>query len=101
MRGGGRSVGTGAEEQTVAFDIERLRALDLPSRRRLLRLAAERMGVALGAAETLRLLQLAGLAPTTTPPDPTVPSKPNSRLQLRDGLHAERSVREIRLSRKP
>ncbi len=101
VRGGGRSVGTGAEEQTVAFDIERLRALDLPSRRRLLRLAAERMGVALGAAETLRLLQLAGLAPTTTPPDPTVPFKPNSRLQLRDGLHAERSVRELRLSRKP
>lgn len=101
VRGGGRSVGTGPEEQTVAFEIERLRALDLPSRRRVLRLAAQRMGVALTSAETLRLLHLSGLAPATTSPDPTVPSKPNSRLQLRDGLHAERSVRELRLSRKP
>lgn len=101
VRGGGRSVGTGVEEQTVAFDIERLRGLDLPSRRRLLRLAASRMGVNLTAAETLRLLQLAGIAPPTTPADATVPSKPNSRLQFRDGLHAERSVRELRLSRHP
>lgn len=100
VRGGGRTVGTGAEEQTVAFEIERLRALDLPSRRRLLRLAAQRMGVALTSAETLRLLQLSGIAPATAPPDPTIASKPNSRLQLRDGLHAERSVRELRLARK-
>ncbi len=101
VRGGGRTVATGPEEQTVAFDIARLRALDLPSRRRLLRLAAQRMGVALTSPETLRLLQLSGLAPASTPPDPTVPGKPNSRLQLRDGLHAERSVRELRLSRTP
>ena len=101
VRGGGRTVATGPEEQTVAFDIARLRALDLPTRRRLLRLAAQRMGVALTSAETLRLLHLSGLASPTTPPDPTVPTKPNSRLQLRDGLHAERSVRELRLSRKP
>ncbi len=101
VRGGGRTVATGPEEQTVAFDIARLRTLDLPSRRRLLRLAAQRMGVPLTSAETLRLLHLAGLTPPTAPPDPTVPSKPNSRLQLRDGLHAERSVRELRLTRKP
>ena len=100
VRGGGRSVGTGPEEQTVAFDLAALRVLDLPSRRRLLRLAAQRMGVTLTASETLRLLHLSGLAPPTTPPDPTVPSKPNSRLQFREGLHAERSVRELRLSRK-
>ncbi len=101
VRGGGRTVSTGPEEQTVAFDIARLRTLDLPSRRRLLRLAAGRMGVPLTSAETLRLLQLSGLAPTNAPPDPTVPTKPNSRLQLRNGLHAERSVRELRLSRNP
>lgn len=99
VRGGGRSVNASGEEHTVAFELDRLRGLDLPSRRRLLRLTAERMGVRLSASETLRLLLLAGLSPVGTPPDPTVPSKPNSRLQLRDGLRAERSVRELRLSR--
>lgn len=99
VRGGGRAVSTSSEEQTVAFELERLRGLDLPSRRRLLRLAAVRMGVRLNASETLRLLLLAGLAPPGTPADRTVPSKPNSRLALRDGLRAERSVREFRLSR--
>ena len=101
VRGGGRSHSTAPEEATVAFDLDRLHALDLPSRRRLLRFAAERMGIALTAAETLRILSLAGLAPPETPPDPTVPSRPNSRVHLREGLRAERSVRELRLSRQP
>lgn len=99
VRGGGRAVSTAPDEQTVAFDILRLKLLDLPSRRRLLRFAAQRMGVPLSAAETVRILLLAGLAPPDTPPDSTVPARPNSRLQLRDGLRAERSVRELRLSR--
>ncbi|WP_157178240.1 tRNA lysidine(34) synthetase TilS [Terriglobus roseus] len=99
VRGGGRAVGTAPGEDSLAFELERLRSLDLPTRRRLLRAATERMGVRLGAAETLRLLQLAGLAPADAPPDPTVPSKPNSRLDFAGGLRAERSLRELRLSR--
>ena len=99
VRGGGRAVSTSPEEQTVAFDVVRLKSLDLSSRRRLVRLAASRMGISLSSAETLRVLQLAGLAPPTAMPDPTVPNKPNSRLQLREGLRVERSVRELRFSR--
>ena len=98
VRGGGRAVSTATGEQTVAFELERLRLLDLPSRRRLLRLAASRLGTRLNSAETMRLLLLAGLAPPETATDPTVPSKPNSRLQIAGGLLAERSVRELRLT---
>jgi tRNA(Ile)-lysidine synthase len=92
-------VGTLPGEESVAFELERLRTLDLPTRRRLLRASAERMGVRLGSAETLRLLQLAGLAPADALPDPTVPSRPGSRLDFAGGLRAERSLRELRLSR--
>jgi tRNA(Ile)-lysidine synthase len=99
VRGGGRAVGTAPGEDSVAFELERLRTLDLPTRRRVLRAAAERLGVRLGSAETLRLLLLAGLAPADAPPDPTVPSKPNSRLDFAGGLRAERSLRELRLLR--
>lgn len=99
VRGGGRAVATAPGEQTIGFELERLRTLDLPTRRRLLRLAAERLGTRLASAETLRILLLAGLAPPETAPDPTVPSRANSRLDLRGGLRVERSVRELRLSR--
>lgn len=99
VRGGGRAVSTSPDASTVAFDIARLRQLDLPSRRRLLRLAAKRMGASMDSAETGRVLRMAGLEPTDSPPDGTVPTRPNSRLQLRNGAYAERSVRELRLSR--
>ena len=99
VRGGGRAVATAAGEQTLAFELERLRTLDLPSRRRLLRGAAQQLGCRLSSAETMRVLLLAGLAPRDTPPDPTVPTKPNSRLQMAGGLRVERSVRELRFSR--
>ncbi len=99
VRGGGRAVSTAPEEQTFAFEIQRLLDLDLPTRRRLVRLTAARLGLRLSAAETLRVLLLAGLAPADTMPDPTVPSRPNSRIDLREGLIAERSVRELRLTR--
>lgn len=101
VRGGGRAVATSPEAESLAFEIERLKGLDLPTRRRLLRAAAERLGVRLSAAETLRILLMAGLSPMDTPPDPTIPTKPNSRLQLANGLRAERSVRELRLLRLP
>ena len=101
VRGGGRSVATTPGEQAIAFELERLRTLDLPTRRRLLRAAAERLGSRLNASETLRILLLANLAPAETPPDPTVPSRPNSRIDLGSGLRAERAVRELRLVRSP
>lgn len=101
VRGGGRAVATSPGEQAIALELERLRSLDLPTRRRLLRAAAERLGSRLNASETLRILQLANLAPADAPSDPTVPSKPNSRIDLAGGLRAERSVRELRLVRMP
>lgn len=101
VRGGGRAVATLPEAESLGFEIEKLRPLDLPTRRRLLRAAAERLGVRLSAAETLRILLMAGLAPADTPSDPTVPTKPNSRLQLANSFRAERSVRELRLLRLP
>ncbi|MGI4852542.1 MAG: tRNA lysidine(34) synthetase TilS [Janthinobacterium lividum] len=97
VRGGGRAVGTSPGEQSLAFELERLRGLDMAVRRRLVRAAAARLGVTIGYAETLRILLLAGLGPVDAMPDPTVPSKPNSRLDLQGGLRVERSVRELRL----
>ncbi len=97
VRGGGRAVGTSPGEQSLAFELERLRGLDMATRRRVLRTAAARLGSNLAYADVLRILLLAGLAPADTPPDPTVPSKPNSRLEVRGGLRIERSVRELRL----
>ncbi len=99
VRGGGRAVATSPGEGAIAFELERLRPLDLPTRRRLLRAAAERLGARLNSGETLRILLLAGLAPVDAAPDPTVPAKPNSRIDLAGGLRAERSVRELRLLR--
>jgi tRNA(Ile)-lysidine synthase len=99
VRGGGRAVATSPGEGAIAFELERLRSLDLPTRRRLLRAAAERLGARLNSGETLRILLLASLAPPDTRPDPTVPAKPNSRIDLAGGLRAERSVRELRLLR--
>ncbi len=101
VRGGGRAVGTGLREQAIAFELERLRSLDLPTRRRLLRAAAIRLGARLNAAETGRILLFAELAPPDALPDPTVPTKPNSRVDLPGGLRAERSLRELRLVRLP
>ena len=99
VRGGGRAVGTAPGEESLAFELERLRALDVPTRRRILRAAGMRMGTPLSSAETLRVLLLAGMAPVDTPPDATVPTRPNSRLDLRGGLRIERSVRELRFVR--
>ena len=97
VRGGGRSHSTAPGAQTLAIELERLRPLDPALRRRVLRAAARQLGVALSFDETARLLTLAGFP--QDPPDPTVPTKPNSRLALANGLLAERSVRELRLSR--
>ncbi len=94
VRGGGRSNSTAPGVSTLAIELDRLRSLDPALRRRILRAAARQLGSRLTFDDTVRILTLAGLAP----PSPTVPSKPGSKLQLSQGLLAERTLRELRLS---
>ncbi len=96
VRGGGRANSTAPGEQTLAIELERLRALDPALRRRVIRAAARQIGVRLSFVETTRILTLAGFAPG--PPDPAIAAKPGGRLQLSGSLLAERSARELRLS---
>jgi tRNA(Ile)-lysidine synthase len=93
-RGGGRSVSTAPGESTVAIELDRLRTLDPAARRRIIRAAARQLGVRLSFDETARLLALCGFASIST-----VPSKPGSTLQLSNDLLAQRSPRELRLTR--
>jgi tRNA(Ile)-lysidine synthase len=92
VRGGGRAVGTLPGEQGVAIEIERLRAFDPATRRRVLRGAARQMGARLSFEETARILALCGFQK-----HPTVTSRAGPVLQLSQQLRAERSVREVRL----
>ena len=94
VRGGGRAVSTNPAQSSVAIELERLRALDPALRRRVLRAAARQLGARLSFEETSRLLALCGFISI-----PTVPSKSGSTLQLSNQLLAERSPRELRLSR--
>jgi tRNA(Ile)-lysidine synthase len=93
-RGGGRAVSTAPGAAAVAIEIDRLRTMDPALRRRVLRAAARHIGARLSFDETARILALSGFEP-----DPTVPNKPGSILRLANALIAERSAREIRLSR--
>ncbi len=85
VRGGGRYAGAGFAS-SLALDIVRFAALAVALQRRLLRSAAEQTGVALdfAATEALRSLALAGRA--------------GQKLALPNGLRAERTARELRLS---
>lgn len=95
VRGGGRAVSTAAGEPgSVALEIERLRGFDPALRRRVVRAAARSLGVRVSFDETSRLLALAGFGT-----DATVPARVGVSLQLGGGLGAERTVRELRLSR--
>jgi tRNA(Ile)-lysidine synthase len=98
VRGGGRSVSTapGDTAASIAIELERLRTLDPALRRRVLRAAARQLGARLSFDETSRLLALCGFLTL-----PTVASKAGATLQLSNQLFAERSPRELRLSRKP
>ena len=83
VRGGGRSASTGATEQGVAVEIERLP----PSpafRRRILRAMARQLGTKLNFEQTERLLAMCGPSPTR-------------RQTLTAAVRAERSPRELRL----
>lgn len=85
VRGGGRAAPTGAAEQSVAVEIERLP----PSpafRRRILRAMARQLGTKLNFEQTERLLAMCGRNPTR-------------RQTLTATLRAERSPRELRLAK--
>jgi len=81
VRGGGRASG-----DDLAVDVTRLAALAPALQRRLLRYAAEQLGAApdFSATEALRTLALSGRA--------------SQKLELAQGLCAERTVRELRLT---
>jgi tRNA(Ile)-lysidine synthase len=82
VRGGGRAASTDPAESSVALEIERLPA-SLAVRRRILRAAARRLGVALNFEQTERLLAMCG-------------PNPSRRQNLTATLRAERSPRELR-----
>jgi tRNA(Ile)-lysidine synthase len=86
VRGGGRAVTTA---EGVAVDIARLKSEPVALQRRLLRFAAAQLESALdyGATEALRNLMLTGNA--------------GQKLELAGGLRADRSHREICLTRTP
>ena len=86
VRGGGRATTTA---DGVALDIARLKAEPVALQRRLLRFAAAQLESALdfAATEALRSLALTGRA--------------GQKLELAGGLRAERTHREIRLTRVP
>jgi tRNA(Ile)-lysidine synthase len=81
VRGGGRAAGDG-----LAMDVTRFAGLAPALQRRLLRYAAERLGAALDfpSTEALRTLALEGRA--------------GQRRELAQGLRAERTPRELRLT---
>jgi tRNA(Ile)-lysidine synthase len=81
VRGGGRAAGDG-----LALDVTRLAALAPALQRRILRYAADRLGAAIDfpSTEALRTLALTGHA--------------SQKLELAQGLSAERTQRELRLA---
>jgi tRNA(Ile)-lysidine synthase len=81
VRGGGRAAGEG-----LAVDVTRLAALAPAVQRRLLRYAAEQLGAApdFDSTEALRMLALTGRA--------------GQKLELAQGLRAERTPRELRMA---
>jgi tRNA(Ile)-lysidine synthase len=84
VRGGGRAAGDG-----LSLDVKRIAELAPAVQRRLLRYAAEQLGAAIDfpSTEALRTLALSGRA--------------GQRLELAQGLGAERSPRELRLAMGP
>jgi tRNA(Ile)-lysidine synthase len=94
VRGGGRAVATTPGASSLGIEIERLRAFDPALRRRVLRAAARQLGARLSFEETARILALCGLSS-----HPTVTTRIGATLQLSQYLRAERSARELRLSR--
>jgi tRNA(Ile)-lysidine synthase len=94
VRGGGRSVATAPGSMTVSIEIDRLRSFDPALRRRVIRAAARQLGFRLSFDETTRLLALAGFATL-----PTVAARSGASVHLAQGMRAQRTAREIQLSR--
>jgi tRNA(Ile)-lysidine synthase len=86
-RGGGRSNSTQPQDEVLAIEHSRLRALPPAVARRVIRAAARRLGGNLGFDHTEQVLALAAGAPAGT------------RFDLPGGLSVERSLREIRFFR--
>jgi tRNA(Ile)-lysidine synthase len=88
VRGGGRASGPGPET-ALAIDVTRLAALAPALQRRLLRHAAQQLGIApdFPSTEAIRTLALEGRA--------------GQRRELAGGLRAERTPRELRLTVEP
>jgi tRNA(Ile)-lysidine synthase len=84
-RGGGRSASTHPEEETVALEQLRLRALHPAVARRVVRAAARRLGARLSFEQTEQLLAMGESRP--------------GKFDLPGGITVERSLREIRLTR--
>ena len=84
VRGGGRASGDG-----LALDVTRLAALPVALQRRLLRFVASKLGASCdyAATESLRTLAASG--------------KSGQKIELAQGLRAERTPREIRFSALP
>jgi tRNA(Ile)-lysidine synthase len=101
VRGGGRAVSTtpGQSQSAISIELDRLRTLDPALRRRVLRAAARQLGARLSFDETSRLLALCGFRPYPAIGAPTVAARAGSTLHLANNLLAERSPRELRLSR--
>jgi tRNA(Ile)-lysidine synthase len=94
VRGGGRAVSTAVGEAECAVEIERLKAMDAATRRRVVRGMVRGIGSRLSFEETAKILALAGFGGYAG-----VLGKIGSRLELRAGLRVERSARELRLWR--
>jgi tRNA(Ile)-lysidine synthase len=94
VRGGGRQARTAVGDAERSLDLIRLQGLAPALRRRVVRLAAREIGLRLSAEETAKLLALAGLELHAG-----VKGRIGSRLELANGLRAERSARELRLWR--
>jgi tRNA(Ile)-lysidine synthase len=88
VRGGGRAAGAGLSN-TLSIDVTRLSALEPALQRRLLRHAAGQLGTSpdFAATEALRTMALSGRA--------------SQKLELAQGLRAERTHRELRLTAGP
>lgn len=88
VRGGGRTVSTHPEERSAGMELERLRALAPAVRRRVLRAAAEQLGCALNFEQTERLMGMVAASTTS-----------GRKEELSAELQAERTARELRLTR--
>jgi tRNA(Ile)-lysidine synthase len=95
-RGGGRSASTHPEEETVGIELMRLRELPPAVARRVIRAAARQLGSQLSFEQTEHLLEMAGLASAENPREQSRGAK----LELPGGILAERSLRELRLTRR-